>query len=60
MTTNLSERSNVVSRAEWAAARKELLIQEKQLKTNAVISSTPTPPTGGETKWWTLPTCIWT
>jgi predicted dithiol-disulfide oxidoreductase (DUF899 family) len=31
MTTNLIERSNVVSRAEWLAARKELLLKEKQL-----------------------------
>ena len=31
MTTNLIERSNVVSRAEWVAARKELLLKEKQL-----------------------------
>jgi predicted dithiol-disulfide oxidoreductase (DUF899 family) len=31
MTMNLTERSNVVSRAEWLAARKELLIKEKQL-----------------------------
>jgi predicted dithiol-disulfide oxidoreductase (DUF899 family) len=31
MTTNLLERPNVVSRAEWLAARKELLVKEKQL-----------------------------
>jgi predicted dithiol-disulfide oxidoreductase (DUF899 family) len=31
MTTNLIEHSNVVSRAEWLAARKELLLKEKQL-----------------------------
>jgi len=31
MTTNLTERSNVVARAEWLAARKELLLKEKQL-----------------------------
>jgi predicted dithiol-disulfide oxidoreductase (DUF899 family) len=31
MTTILTERPNIVSRAEWVAARKELLIKEKQL-----------------------------
>jgi predicted dithiol-disulfide oxidoreductase (DUF899 family) len=31
MITNLTERPNVVSRAEWLSARKELLIKEKQL-----------------------------
>src|SRR6202167_788322 len=31
MTTTLTERPNIVSRAEWVAARKELLIKEKQL-----------------------------
>jgi predicted dithiol-disulfide oxidoreductase (DUF899 family) len=31
MTTILTERPNIVSRAEWLAARKELLIKEKQL-----------------------------
>src|ERR1700744_5346757 len=31
MTMNLTERSNVVSRAEWLSARKELLVKEKQL-----------------------------
>jgi predicted dithiol-disulfide oxidoreductase (DUF899 family) len=31
MTTTLTERPNIVSRAEWLAARKELLIKEKQL-----------------------------
>lgn len=31
MTTILTERPNIVSRAEWVAARKELLIKEKHL-----------------------------
>jgi predicted dithiol-disulfide oxidoreductase (DUF899 family) len=31
MITNLTERSNIVPRAEWLAARKELLTKEKQL-----------------------------
>jgi predicted dithiol-disulfide oxidoreductase (DUF899 family) len=31
MTTILTERPNIVSRAEWVAARKKLLIKEKQL-----------------------------
>src|ERR1700685_1295415 len=31
MITNLTERPNIVSRAEWLAARKELLMKEKQL-----------------------------
>src|SRR6202000_3218493 len=31
MTTTLTERPNVVSRADWVAARKELLLREKQL-----------------------------
>ena len=31
MTTTLTERPNIVSRAEWLSARKELLIKEKQL-----------------------------
>ena len=31
MTTTLTERPNIVSRAEWLSARKALLIKEKQL-----------------------------
>ena len=67
-----TEHPKVVSRGEWLAARKELLVQEKQstrqrdqmdgrrreLPWVRVRYLIPIPHTAGEMRWWTPRICI--